>query len=244
MTGVEKVHLQRAYVLHQRAYKNSSQLLDCLTEDHGIVSLVAQGSRRAGRGQRRALLQPFHPLQLSWSRRGELGRLTDVELAEPLAPLVGNALFAGYYANELMLRLVARGDANRAAYSCYIRCLAALAASPTVSCALRMFERDLLQALGYGIDLEVDIDSGEPIRPELRYRFEMESGARLHSGTTHAGSIFLGQELIALRDGELGDIKSLRAARRLLQPVLAHYLGDRPLKSSLVMRALSGRGLD
>lgn len=243
MTGVEKVHLQRAYVLHQRAYKNSSQLLDCLTENHGVVSLVAQGSRRAGRGQR-ALLQPFQPLHLSWSRRGELGRLTDVEIAEPAVPLGGNALFAGYYVNELMLRLVARGDANRSAYSCYIRCLAALAASPTVSSALRMFERDLLHALGYGIELEVDVDSGEPIRPELSYRFEMEHGARLHSGTTHADSVFLGRELIALRDGELGDRESLRAARRLLKPVLAHYLGDRPLKSSLVMRELSGRGLD
>ncbi len=243
MTGIEKIQLQHAYVLHQRAYKNSSQLLDCLTEDHGVVSLVAQGSRRAGRGQR-ALLQPFQSLHLSWSRRGELGRLTDVELAGAVAPLVGNALFAGYYVNELILRLMARGDANRSAYSCYIRCLAALAASPTVSCALRTFERDLLHALGYGIELEVDIDSGEPIRPELSYRFEMERGACLHSGTTHADSIFLGRELIALRDGELGDRESLRAARRLLKPVLAHYLGERPLKSSLVMRELSGRGLD
>lgn len=243
MTGVEKIHLQRAYVLHQRAYKNSSQLLDCVTADHGVVSLVAQGSRRAGRGQR-ALLQPFHPLQLSWSRRGELGRLIDVELAEPVAPLVGNALFAGYYMNELMLRLMARGDANRAAYACYIRCLATLAVSPTVSCALRVFERDLLHALGYGIELEVDVDSGEPIRSELSYFYEIERGARLHSGTSHADSVFRGRDLIALREGSLGDRESLRAARRLLKPVLAHYLGDRPLKSSTVMRALSGRGLD
>jgi DNA repair protein RecO (recombination protein O) len=243
MTDVERVQLERSFVLHQRAYKNSSQLLDCLTEGHGVVGLVAQGSRRAGRGQR-ALLQPFVPLRLSWTRRGELGRLIGVELADAPTALLGTALYAGYYANELMLRLMGRGDANAAAYSCYIRCVAALAASSTVACALRLFERDLLQALGYGIELEVDVDTGQPIRPELTYRYETERGARLFTETSHDESVFLGRDLIALRDGDFSDGASLRAARRLLQRALALYLGDRPLKSSLVMREIAGRGLD
>jgi DNA repair protein RecO (recombination protein O) len=243
MTDIERVQLERSFVLHQRAYKNSSQLLDCLTEEHGVVSLVAQGSRRAGRGQR-AILQPFVPLRLSWSRRGELGRLVDVELAETPITLSGNALFAGYYVNELMLRLTARGDANPAAYSCYIRCVAALAASAAVPRALRLFERDLLQALGYGIELEHDVDTGQAIDPDITYRYEAEHGARVHTGASHGETLFLGRDLIALREGELSDGESLRAARRLLRPVLAFYLGDRPLKSSLVMREIAGLGLD
>jgi len=243
MTDHEKAQLECAFVLHQRAYKNSSQLLDCLTEHHGIVSLVAQGSRRAGRGQR-ALLQPFVPLRISWSRRRELGRLIDAELAGAPTTLAGNALFAGYYINELMLRLMARGDANPAAYSCYIRCVATLAAAAAVPPALRIFERDLLHALGYGIELEFDIETGEPIQPNLSYRYEAERGARVHTGVSDDDSVFLGRELIALRDGELGDGEALRAARRLLRPVLAFYLGERPLRSSLVMRDIVGRGLD
>ena len=88
MSEREQVQLERAYVLHQRAYRNTSQLLDCLSEHHGLVTLIAQGSRRAYKGQR-AVLQPFLPLRVSWVRRGELGRLTHVELQHAAAPLAG-----------------------------------------------------------------------------------------------------------------------------------------------------------
>ena len=94
--------------LHQRAYLNTSQLIECLTEHHGVVGLVAQGSRRRSSG-RRAVLQPFSPLRLSWTRRTELGRLTGVEAAGPALGLQGDNLFAGFYVNELVLRLIARG---------------------------------------------------------------------------------------------------------------------------------------
>ena len=51
-------------------YRNTSQLLECVTADHGRVGLVAPSSAPGGQ---RALLQPFVPLRLSWLRRGELG---------------------------------------------------------------------------------------------------------------------------------------------------------------------------
>ncbi len=46
MADRESVELEYAYLLHQRPYLNTSQLIDCLTRDHGLVTLVAQGSRR------------------------------------------------------------------------------------------------------------------------------------------------------------------------------------------------------
>src|SRR5690606_28171849 len=93
MADKETVRLERGFVLHQRPYRNTSQLLECVTAAHGRVGLVARGSR-AGRGSRRALLQPFTPLRLSWTRRGELGTLTDVEPDGPPAALTGEALLA------------------------------------------------------------------------------------------------------------------------------------------------------
>ena len=70
MSDREQVHLERSFILHQRSYKNSSQLLDCLVENYGLVTLVAQGSRRSKTGQR-AVLQPFVPLRVSWVRLPE-----------------------------------------------------------------------------------------------------------------------------------------------------------------------------
>lgn len=242
MSDREQVQLERAYVLHQRAYRNTSQLLDCLAERHGLVTLVARGSRRAGRGQR-AILQPFLPLRLSWVRRGELGRLTQAEPERAGAELPGRSLLAAYYLNELLMRLMARGDPNPEVFSCYSRCLSDLANPADVPRALRLFELRLLEALGYGVELDHDVETGEPIQPGLSYRFEAERGACVHAGPNNGDGTYLGRHLIELREGSLGDEQSLRAAQRLLAGLLDVYLGDRPLRTRAVMRDIVGRGL-
>ena len=243
MTEREQVQLERAYVLHQRAYRNTSQLLDCLSEHHGLVTLVAQGSRRAYKGQR-AILQPFLPLRVSWVRRSELGRLTHVELDHAAAPLAGKSLLAGFYLNELLLRLTARGDPNAEIFSCYSRCLSDLMTPSSVARALRLFELRLLHALGYAVELGHDVDTGGPIQPGLSYRFEAERGACVYTGTSNGDDIYLGEDLIALRDEALEDEQSLRTAKRLLARLLNVYLGERPLKTRSVMREVVGRGLE
>lgn len=243
MSEREQVQLERAFVLHQRAYRNTSQLLDCLSENHGLVTLIAQGSRRAYKGQR-AILQPFLPLRVSWVRRGELGRLTHVELERRAVPLSGRPLLAGFYLNELLLRLTARGDPNAEIFSCYSRCLADLTTRTSVARALRLFELRLLRALGYAVELSYDVQTGEPIQPELSYRFEAERGAHVHAGPANGDETYRGRDLIALREETLADEQSLRAAKHLLARLLGVYLGERPLKTRSVMREIAGRGLD
>jgi DNA repair protein RecO (recombination protein O) len=241
MAEREQVLLEPGFVLHQRPYLNSSQLLECVTAGHGRVGLVARGSRRITGGQR-ALLQPFVPLRLSWLRRGELGRLTHVETAGPSYDLAAQRLLAGYYANELLLRLTARSDPNAEVFSCYSRCLAALAAAKVVARPLRAFELGLLDALGYGLELATDA-TGDPLQPEMRYVFEVEHGLRR---VVHADAdidVYSGRDLIALREDALEHEGSLRAAQRLLGRVLRVHLGERPLQSRLVLQDIVSRGL-
>ncbi|HEX7081907.1 MAG TPA: DNA repair protein RecO [Gammaproteobacteria bacterium] len=242
MSDRETVLLEQAFVLHQRPYRNTSQLLECLTPGHGRVGLVARGSRRSPRGQR-ALLQPFVPLSLSWSRRGELGRLTHVEARGSAFELTAQRLLAGYYVNELLLRLLARGDPNEALFSCYSDCLSSLNASSSVARALRLFELRLLRALGYGLELDCDIESGEPLQPEGRYLYDVERGPRSAGERVAEEQAYTGRELIALRCETLDDEESLRAARRLLGRVLQEYLGEQPLKSRAVLKDIVTRGL-
>jgi DNA repair protein RecO (recombination protein O) len=244
MSDREQVLLESGFVLHQRPYRDSSQLLECVTVRHGRVGLVARGSRRPTRANgRRALLQPFVPVRLSWVRRGELGRLTHVEADGSSHELEGQRLFAGYYVNELLLRLMARGDPNAEVFSCYSRCLAQLAGAASVSRALRLFEIGLLGALGYGLELDVDAASGEPLRADSRYVFEPELGPRAVDQAEPNTDVFSGSELISLRERDLGDDATLRAAQRLLGRVLRLYLGDRPLRSRLVLQDIVSRGL-
>ena len=80
--------LQPAWVLHARAYRESSLLVEAHIRDHGRIGLVARGAR-GSRSRWKGLLQPFRPLLLSWRQRGELGTLTDAEQIAPLPPLEG-----------------------------------------------------------------------------------------------------------------------------------------------------------
>lgn len=244
MSEREEVLLEPGFVLHHRPYRNTSQLLDCLTTGHGRVGLVAQGSRGGRSGGRRALLQPFAPLALSWVRRGELGRLIHVEATAPSYALGGEALLAAFYVNELVLRLLARGDPNVDVFSCYSRCLAELAAEGGVAPTLRLFELGFLQALGYGVELESDAQTGEPLHPDYSYVFEPESGPIRVAPGSRAPAAFRGKDLIALRERSLEDPESLRAARALLGRILDTYLGERPLKSRGVLKDIVDGGFN
>ena len=242
MAEREQVLLERGFVLHQRPYRDSSQLLECITAAHGRMGLVARGSRRTGNRQR-AFLQPFVPLALSWVRRGELGRLTHVEASGQSYSLEGQRFLAGCYANELLLRLMARGDPNAEVFSCYSRCLARLAEPGGAARTLRIFELELLRALGYGLALDGDAETGEPLRAEASYVYELEHGFRRAAIADTDEDRYPGRDLLALRELQLDDDASLRTAQRVLGRALKAHLGDRPLKSRLVLQDIVSRGL-
>jgi DNA repair protein RecO (recombination protein O) len=242
MSEREEVLLEFGFVLHHRPFRNTSLIVECLTETHGRTAFVASGSRRSGTGHR-ALLQPFQPLKLSWVRRGELGRLTQVEALQRGLELKGDHLLAGFYCNELMLRLLPRGDRNDAVFSCYSSCLAALAGSDSVSRSLRLFELSLLDALGYRVELEHDVTTGAPLEAEREYGFELEGGPVILERQP-AAERYSGKHLISLRNRSLDDPESLRVAKRLLSRILRSYLGERPLKSREVLKELVDGGFE
>jgi DNA repair protein RecO (recombination protein O) len=241
MSEREEVLLESGFVLHHRPYRNTSMIVECLTAAFGRQVLVAQGARRAETRQR-SLLQPFRRLRLSWVRRGEMGRLTGIEADGPALELSGECLLSGFYLNELLLRLVQRGDQNDAILNCYSGCLDGLAASREAARALRLFELGLLEALGFGIDLERDCRTGEAIEPDRLYVFEHEGGLTASEAKVTMEQ-YSGRHLISLREHALDDNESLRAAKLLLGGILHNHLGERPLRTRAVMREIVALGL-
>ena len=241
MSEREVVDLEPAFVLHQRPYRDTSQLLECLTANHGRVGLIARGSRQAKRGKR-AMLQPFTPLHVSWVRRGELGQLRHVEATAQAFELPTDRLLAGFYLNELMLRLMERGDANSFIFSCYSHALADLAGSVGLARTVRLFELRLLRALGYELVLDHDVNSGEPVQPESWYVVELELGPRKVKGGGE--NVYAGRHLISLYREELDDAESVASAKRLLGQAISRYLGGRVMNSRAVLKDILERGLD
>jgi len=232
----ERVALTPAYLLHQRAWRETSKLLEVWSRDHGRLGLVARGARRPSSPQR-SLLQPFTPLLLSWSQRGELGNLIGTEAAGAPIMLRGRPLLAAFYMNELLLRLLARQDPHSHLYDVYAHTLAGLAGSNPAG-ALRAFEVQLLSAIGYGLNL-IATPEGEPVEAGADYLYDLDAGPRQAQGRRGPGVPIGGRSLLALHAGALDDADDLKAAKRLLAAALGRHLDGRALKTSGVMRALA-----
>lgn len=225
--------MSAAFLLHRRDYSNSSLLVECFTEQQGRFPAIAKGVM--GRGKSASgLLQPFVPLQIEWRGRGEVKSLSHYEPDGRMLRLNGNALYCGFYINELLMRLLQRNDPHERLFYNYRKLLKKLDVSGIDEASLRYFELDLLVELGYGIELTVNLEDGRPVEAGKWYQFVHESGVtECPADTEHAIS---GQTLLSLELRTLEEARQLKEARNLLRMVLGFYLGDKPLKSRELFR--------
>ena len=172
---MKQVLLQPAYVLHRRSYRESSFLVELFTPEHGRLTVVARGVRKP-RSATPGLLQPFIPLLVSWSGRGELMTLTQVEANGDVKHLQGECLFAGFYLNELLMCLLQKWDAHALLYTIYEKAVTALQAPILEQKTLRSFEKVLLEELGYGLLPKSDISLHNTFVADRFYRFVPEQG--------------------------------------------------------------------
>ncbi len=234
-----RVAAQPAYVLHVRAWRETSLLLDVFTRDFGRVGLVARGVRGARARLSRSALEPLQALRMDWSGRGELQTLTAVEPIGAPHAFRGDALLSAMYVNELLVRLTARNDPLPHLFDRYAELLDDLADAPSLAWQLRCFERDLLAAIGYALQLETAAGSGEPIDEARAYDYLPEEGpigAVEEAGRAPPGSVRVrGSALLALAAGTFPDAEDLVALRRLVRTVIGAQVGERGLQSWRVL---------
>lgn len=243
--------MESAYVLHTRPWRETSLIAELFTPGHGRVGVVARGARRGRRGAGSAL-QPFVRVRCDWRGRGELRTLTLAE-AERTLWLVGRALYAGLYLNELLMRLLQREDAHPDLFALYARTLELLAAGgdAALEATLRRFEFGLLDDLGYGFPLDRDADGTELVAG-ADYLLEPDAGlvrvaGRVADGAGGAAAQsrrFAGAALLQLAAGALDAPDVLRVAKRLTRQALAPHLGPRPLRSRALFSRAATAGPD
>ncbi len=122
-----RISEQPAYVLHHYSYGETSLLLEVFTRDFGRLGILAKGARRA-RPRARVPLEPFQRLLIGWSGKGELPALTSVDLDDDPIFLSGEALYCGFYMNELLFRMLHRHDPHENLFVVYQSSLRALQA--------------------------------------------------------------------------------------------------------------------
>ncbi|MFN7098647.1 MAG: DNA repair protein RecO, partial [Gammaproteobacteria bacterium] len=148
--------LEPAYILHYRAYRDTSLIVEFFTKQHGRITAVAKAAR-SSRSPWRGLLSPGIPLLITCVGKHELLTLTQAEPDGSPLMLQGKALFSLFYVNELVMHLLHRFDSHVQLYEQYAQTLTQLATASQIEIPLRIFEWKLLQELGYGLALDKDI---------------------------------------------------------------------------------------
>lgn len=239
----QRVLLQPAYLLHQRAYRDTSALLELFSPQHGRVGVVARGVR-GKRSRWRGVLQVFQPLLLSWSQRGELGTLIEAEAQGPSLLLAPELIASAFYLNEILMRLLTRHDPHPELFDDYDQSLRQLAlidarqdqANIRLESLLRGFELRMLSTLGYGLVLDHDVESGEAVYAAQEYVYLFERGPVV-AGSGREGMLNIsGNTLLALQAGDLSAAQTRKQAKLLLRAVLGQYLGKKPLLSRQLMQ--------
>ncbi len=225
-----RISLQSAFILHGRDFRDTSRLLDVFSLDYGRVTLVAKGAR-SPRSKLQGILQPFSPLLISWSGKGDVQTLTGAESVKSTIHLSGKQVMSAYYINELLQRLMTQHDPHPELFEIYKNTLESFL-KDNDELVLRRFEKYLLAEIGYGLNLDVESDTGVALAIDEKYYYDLEKGpVSIKNNNTEGEFIISGQTLFDLSAEKFSCPQSQKEAKQLMRIILSHHLGDKPLKT-------------
>jgi DNA repair protein RecO (recombination protein O) len=253
----------QGYVLHHWDWSETSLIVDLFTRERGRLAAAAKGAKRPY-SQLRPVLLPFQRLHLTLGRtpadaNAEVHLLRHAEWAGGAPMLSGGALFSGFYANELLMKLLARDDPHPRLFDAYAQTLPSLRANGVngvngmnsvngddshAQAALRAFELLLLHETGVLPELGRVTLTQQAVVEKRRYQLVPEAGviaARDDVAALDASQLLALQaalvpvDLAALQRACLVALPALRAALRAL---LHYHLGATPLRTRQVMQGV------
>lgn len=183
------------FILHQKPYRENRSLTYFFSQEFGLVNGIGKKN-----------LPLFLPISLFATGKNELKNFSQSQIiaGSELKPLSGQAMFAGLYLNELLVKLLrveVPCETLWQAYQQSLEALAYLTHSPhpnaMLKFILRYFEQKLFEELGYAIDFMQD-SVGETITPNQHYHYQLQSGfvaIVLSENTGRGQAVFLGQDL-------------------------------------------------
>jgi DNA repair protein RecO (recombination protein O) len=248
---------QRAYILINRPYSETSWIVEAFTREFGRIGLMAKGARQQ-KSKLKGALMLFQPVLIGWSGKGEVPTLisaevdlSDYNLLEH--ELAGDALVCGFYCNELIANLLHRHDPHAVLFDRYHATLIALATVQKPSLMpgiLRDFEIAVMKETGYAVDFEYEADGISKIDDLGFYRYQAGQGfvrvaaemrgcfsgrviKSLDRRSTVEEAVIAEKDLVSAKDSNLNS-QELSQAKQLMRDILANSLG----RKSIISREL------
>ncbi|MDR7016565.1 DNA repair protein RecO C-terminal domain-containing protein [Acinetobacter sp. 3657] len=216
------------YLIHHRKYREKSHIVHLFTQEYGRVDGIL----------RQTPPPQYQPIRVQATGKSELKNFTKLEILNQPVFFHGDAFFAGFYLNEVILRLCSLEEAMPQTFQQYQMVLLQLQllasheqASLFLRQILRQFEHVLLQELGYAIDFSVDA-SQQQVQPSQHYQFQLNDGfmpVAKASRSTLDGALIASMH--SYEQGQDFSHEQLQLLGKLYRQMISSLLGDRPLKS-------------
>ena len=244
--------LLSAYVLHSYDWSESSLILDLFTRERGRLAVAAKGAMRPY-SQFRSVLLPFQRIAVALGKvpaddSAEVLTLRGAEWVGGGPILTGAALFAGFYLNELLLKMLPRQDPSPTLFDAYTAALPWLVNGDDAQAqaGLRAFELRLLREAGVLPQLSVVTTTQQTVREGTRYAVSASSGvAPAGAGAEHAldGATLHGLEAALHNEVHVQALphlcqEALVPLRAMLRPLLQHHLGSPVLRTRQVVQGV------
>jgi DNA repair protein RecO (recombination protein O) len=182
---------ESCFLLHARSFGDTSIIADVFTESSGKLSIMAKGAKNP-RSKFFGHLLPFSALRIIVTGKSEMKTLTQIDSNFVSQSAKGpHDLYTYLYVNELMMRLLPKGLPNQELYDLYQNFVELARADAISELDLRVFELDLLDVLGYGINFDTDTKDNSQFKDSIIYSYIPEKGFH-HAGDT---KVFLQKKL-------------------------------------------------
>ena len=188
------------FLLHARSFGDTSIIADVFTESSGKLSIMAKGAKNP-RSKFFGHLLPFSALRIIVTGKSEMKTLTQID-----SNFVSQSAKGPHDLYQNFVEL-ARADAIS-------------------ELDLRVFELDLLDVLGYGINFDTDSTDNSEFKDSIIYSYIPEKGFH------HAGDVegFSAKEITAIKNRTLQGIDKLKL-KQLSQVAISACLDGRELSS-------------
>ncbi len=227
-----KTQLQQAYCIHSRPYRETSQILELLTLEHGLVSCINKGSKK----KNSSVQNSFLPLLVSWVGKGDLYTLTHIESTGTKQITDTYACIIGMYLNELILKLVPKSSPSHEVFNLYRDVIKLLGEDIHKEKILRLFEVELLALIGHGVSLDKEMDHETPITSKKIYRYDVGIGASKVAQYSSVWNVVKGETLLGLQSPLEMHSHYLAEAKQFMRGIINWHLNNRTLYSREILQ--------
>ncbi|MEC7929264.1 MAG: DNA repair protein RecO [Pseudomonadota bacterium] len=228
---INKVSLEPAFVLHTRPYQETSILVDFFTRSYGRLNAIAKGAKKP-KSPLRSVLTPASKLSVSLSGKSELKTLSSVEIIDHFPINNGVSFNSIVYVNELIIKATEKEDPHLVIFDNYeilLKKLSYQSDQVYLEENLRNFELNLLQEMGYGIDLSRDAETNKKIEEGFFYRFYPDKGFAIEKGNLNSEKSFSGLDIINFKKGNFEKKETRDSSKIIMRMALDFHLGNKTL---------------